>query len=331
MVQQTQFNGSATADPHLHLQTFLEITDTVKMNGVPEDIIRLRLFTFSLRDQARIWLQSLPMGSINTWEEMAVKFLAKYFPPAKSTQLKIEISTFRHMDFEQLYEAWERRVSQIQQESSKRRARTESRLDSLETHVVNMGAVLKSMENKIGHLENALKDNNRGQFPSNTEVNLIEHCKTIDLRSVKEVEVQELAAEVEKKKVVDENTVEKKSELEKKPMYKPPLPYPQRFKKKVLDEQFSTFLEIFKKLHVNIPFADTLLQMPNYAKFLKEVMSKKQKLEDFEMVNLIEECSAILQKNLPQKLKDPGNFTIPCIIGSSNFNKALCHLRASIT
>ncbi|XP_075504552.1 uncharacterized protein LOC142541991 [Primulina tabacum] len=102
MVQQNQFAGTATSDPHVHLRTFLEITDTVKINNVPDDIIRLRLFPFSLRDQARVWLQSLPLGSITTWQELATKFLAKYFPPAKSEQFKIEISTFRQTDFEQL-------------------------------------------------------------------------------------------------------------------------------------------------------------------------------------------------------------------------------------
>ncbi|XP_075499973.1 uncharacterized protein LOC142538542 [Primulina tabacum] len=108
MVQQNQFAGTATSDPHVHLRTFLEITDTVKINNVPDDIIRLRLFPFSLRDQERGWIQSLPLGSITTWKELTTKFLSKYFPPAKSAQLKIEISTFKQTDFEQLYEAWER-------------------------------------------------------------------------------------------------------------------------------------------------------------------------------------------------------------------------------
>ncbi|XP_073036979.1 uncharacterized protein [Primulina eburnea] len=59
-------------------------------------------------------------------------------------------------------------------------------------------------------------------------------------------------------------------------------------------------------------------------------MSKKRKLQEFETVKLTEECSAILQKKLPQKLKDPGSFTILCIIGSTHVNKALCDLGASI-
>ncbi|XP_073137404.1 uncharacterized protein [Henckelia pumila] len=113
-------------------------------------------------------------------------------------------------------------------------------------------------------------------------------------------------------------------------MYKPQLPYPHRFKKKALDEQFSKFLDIFKKIHINIPFADALEQMPNYEKFIKDVMFKKRILQDNEVVNLTEECSTILQKKLPQKLKDPGSFTIPCFIGGSKVNRALCDLGDSI-
>ena len=70
--------------------------------------------------------------------------------------------------------------------------------------------------------------------------------------------------------------------------------------------------------------------MPNYAKFMKEVMAKKMKLEDYETVKLTEECSAILQRKLPHKVKDPSSLTIPCTIGDSNFDKALCDLGESI-
>ena len=70
--------------------------------------------------------------------------------------------------------------------------------------------------------------------------------------------------------------------------------------------------------------------MPNYVKFLKDIISKKRRLEEFEIVKLSEECSAILQKKLPKKLKDPGSFTLPCTIGNSFFEKVLCDLGASI-
>ncbi|XP_062118325.1 uncharacterized protein LOC133831938 [Humulus lupulus] len=58
---------------------------------------------------------------------------------------------------------------------------------------------------------------------------------------------------------------------------------------------------------------------------MKEILSKKRKMEDYEMVVLTEECSAILQRKLPQKLRDPGSFTIPCTIW-----KFECNLGESI-
>ena len=70
--------------------------------------------------------------------------------------------------------------------------------------------------------------------------------------------------------------------------------------------------------------------MSRYVKFMKDILSKKRKLGDYETVALFEECSAILQKKLPPKIKDLGSFTIPCAIGNSVFEKALCDLGARI-
>ncbi|XP_022889322.1 uncharacterized protein LOC111404799 [Olea europaea var. sylvestris] len=108
--------------------------------------------------------------------------------------------------------------------------------------------------------------------------------------------------------------------------YVPSIPFPQRLQKHKLNKQFQKFLDVFKKLHINIPFATTLAQMPNYAKLMKDILSNKMKLEDNETVVLTEECSVILQHKLPSKLKDPGSFTIPCNIGNSYIDKALCDL-----
>ena len=74
------------------------------------------------------------------------------------------------------------------------------------------------------------------------------------------------------------------------------IPYPQRLKKHKLDKQFTKFMEVFKKLHINISFADALEQMPSYVKFMKYILSQKRRLADFETVNLTKECSAILQR-----------------------------------
>ncbi|XP_022158942.1 uncharacterized protein LOC111025397 [Momordica charantia] len=70
--------------------------------------------------------------------------------------------------------------------------------------------------------------------------------------------------------------------------------------------------------------------MPQYMKFMKDISKKKRKLEDYEMIPLTEECSVILQRKLPSKLKDPGRFSIPCSIGDVVFANVLCDLGASI-
>ncbi|XP_021723921.1 uncharacterized protein LOC110691307 [Chenopodium quinoa] len=88
---------------------------------------------------------------------------------------------------------------------------------------------------------------------------------------------------------------------------------------------------MFKQLQVNIPFADALMQIPSYSKFLKEIMSKKWKLEDYETIALSEECKAVIQNKLPPKLKDPDSFSIPCTLGDVNFSKALCDSGASVS
>ncbi|XP_021985829.1 uncharacterized protein LOC110882034 [Helianthus annuus] len=70
--------------------------------------------------------------------------------------------------------------------------------------------------------------------------------------------------------------------------------------------------------------------MPKYAKFLKDILSNKKKLEELSQVTLNEECSVVLQNKVPKKMNDPGSFTIPCLIGSFSVSNALADIGASI-
>ena len=109
------------------------------------------------------------------------------------------------------------------------------------------------------------------------------------------------------------------------------IPYPQRLKKAKLEKQFVKFLDIFKKLHINIPFMDALENIPSYVKFMKRILANKKKLGEYETIALTEECSTILQKKFPPKLQDPGGFSIPFSIGNSVSDKTLYNLGASIS
>ncbi|RDX89212.1 hypothetical protein CR513_29091, partial [Mucuna pruriens] len=70
--------------------------------------------------------------------------------------------------------------------------------------------------------------------------------------------------------------------------------FPQRMKNEKKDKEFTKFLEIFSKLHINISFIEVITKIPNYAKNLKNIISNKKKLEEFELVTLIEEYSALV-------------------------------------
>ncbi|KAI5351595.1 hypothetical protein L3X38_004486 [Prunus dulcis] len=83
------------------------------------------------------------------------------------------------------------------------------------------------------------------------------------------------------------------------------IPFPQGLKKNKKDAQFFKFLEIFKKLQITCSFSTALEQIPSYGKFLKDILSKKICLEDIETVELTEERSVAIQRQLPPKQKNP--------------------------
>ncbi|KAL4296753.1 hypothetical protein GQ457_12G015020 [Hibiscus cannabinus] len=111
---------------------------------------------------------------------------------------------------------------------------------------------------------------------------------------------------------------------------RPPPPFPQRLKKQKQDYQFKKFLDIPKQVHINMPLVEALQQMPNYAKFHKDVVTRKKQIEEFETAAAIETCLALMHNKVPAKKTDPGSFTIECLIGHNYPTKALCDPRASI-
>ena len=112
MIQQVQnscqFHGLPGDDANKHLDKFLAVTQSMKQTGVSDDALCLTLFPYSLTHHATAWFDRLPKNSIHTFGEMVAKFLAKYFPPSMVTKLRNDISNFRQLPNESLFEAWER-------------------------------------------------------------------------------------------------------------------------------------------------------------------------------------------------------------------------------
>ena len=108
MVQQNQFIGHLIEDPNEHMGRFLRMANTVKLNDVRPEVIKLHLFPFSLRDIATTWYESLPYGLVNTWEELVEAYLGRFFPLSLTTERRREIIVFKQGEDESLYTTWER-------------------------------------------------------------------------------------------------------------------------------------------------------------------------------------------------------------------------------
>ncbi|XP_074314770.1 uncharacterized protein LOC141650284 [Silene latifolia] len=114
--------------------------------------------------------------------------------------------------------------------------------------------------------------------------------------------------------------------------YVAPVPFPQRLARPRLEKKYEKFVEILKGMNVTIPFLDMITEIPSYGKFLKELVTLKKKNGEVQTINLSKECSAILThtNKLPNKLEDPGSFSIPCSI-QGTIKRALCDLGASVS
>ncbi|KAK8516141.1 hypothetical protein V6N12_013548 [Hibiscus sabdariffa] len=224
------------------------------------------------------------------------------------------------------------------------------------------GSSLRALENQVGQIVQALQVRPQGSLPSDTEVtkrNGKEQCSALTLRSgttikedvdfggkenteaspvskQKESEVQEEALEEEgREEVLTTNpsggqsvdVAAKEMPTQSNEDVRPPPPFPQRLKKHKEDNQFKKFMDMLDQLHIDVPFLEAIDQMPTYAKFLKDIITKKRKIERYETVATGKEY---FLGDIPPKKNDLDNFIIPCSIGDNYVGKALCELGSSV-
>ncbi|KAK8559163.1 hypothetical protein V6N12_042445 [Hibiscus sabdariffa] len=102
-----QFSGSPAKNARQHLKSFLEICNSFMIHEVSNDVLKLKLFPYSLRDKAKDWLNNLPPGSFQSWTELCRSFLAKFSYNNMTDNLRNQIMSFRQEDDEAMHEAWE--------------------------------------------------------------------------------------------------------------------------------------------------------------------------------------------------------------------------------
>nr|GEV70621.1 reverse transcriptase domain-containing protein [Tanacetum cinerariifolium] len=109
--------------------------------------------------------------------------------------------------------------------------------------------------------------------------------------------------------------------------YKLKIPYPRRLRKEKMEERYAKFIDLIKEVRINVPLVDVLAGMPNYGKFLKDLVSNKSKMGQISAAFLNEECSTIIQNKLPPKLgvgDDRNSFLINKSMQHSHYNDDTC-------
>nr|GEU68397.1 reverse transcriptase domain-containing protein [Tanacetum cinerariifolium] len=219
------------------------------------------------------------------------------------------------------------------------------------TSLTNSNLELKNMFGKFMKM-NTASTSGSGQLPSNTIANPKGELKAITTRSGVSYEgplipppFSSLPKVVEREPEVTKDTVQPSTEniqpsvvqtqvLINEPVVKSTIPYPSRVNKQKLcekdDKLALKFLEIFRKLHFELSFADALLHMPTFATMFKSLLNNKEKLFYLATTLVNENCSAVILKKLPEKLGDPGKFLILCDFSELVDCLALADLGASI-
>ncbi|KAD4385354.1 hypothetical protein E3N88_25522 [Mikania micrantha] len=239
-------------------------------------------------------------------------------------------------------------------------ANTQKTLAEHDILLKNQQSAFLDLQRSVGDIAKRLDERPQGQFSGNTQANPNAHVKAVTTRSGRGSVSVEPPVEVEEEEPVDEeiemetpggvhmrpvpaSTVPISESpivipVEKKPVEVRPspqidhsrLPYPARLAHQKHAKEYGHFLDMFKQLKINLPFIEALQHMPKYAKFLKDLLKRKDRLGELSNVPLSGGCSAVILNKLPEKLTDPGIFTIPCLFGSDTQRHALADSGASI-
>ncbi|XP_057724128.1 uncharacterized protein LOC130940096 [Arachis stenosperma] len=190
---------------------------------------------------------------------------------------------------------------------------------------------IQNLKVQVGQLSKRILERPPNTLSGDTEINPREECKALIMANDPMMKKETpIVKESEEKEALEKAEATVLHAPPRVPIQKPETPQLQKSQKETKDKQYYQFLEVFKKLHINISFVETLKKMSPYIAFMKGLLSEKKVLKEDETVVLTKECSTLIQSKLPKKMPNPRSFQIPCTIGNVTFDKALCDLGSSI-
>ncbi|KAL6343048.1 hypothetical protein AAG906_017860 [Vitis piasezkii] len=293
-------------NPNSHIKEFEEVCNTFQEGGASIDLMRLKLFPFTLKDKAKIWLNSLRPRSIRTWTDLQAEFLKKLFLTHTTNGLKRQILNFSAKENEKFYECWESYMETI---------------NACPHHGFDTWLLVAAMARRLEELE--MKKVQKVQAISETPVqampcsicqsyeHLVEECPTIP--AVREMFGDQ--ANCKRKEsfllnLIKTPRVSMKWRLKRENL--------QRKEKSTKEDDCDSSVDEEPERIVNILLLDMIKQVPTYAKFLKDLCTVKRGLNVNKKAFLTEQVSVIIQ------CKSPVN------IGGTCVEKALLDLGASV-
>ncbi|GJS16581.1 reverse transcriptase domain-containing protein [Tanacetum coccineum] len=270
-----------------------------------------------------------PLDRFLTWDEsMVSKFINKFFPPSKTTNLRNEITRIQQRFDESFYEAWDR-FNDLLRECPHHGF---SELHQLDTFYNALNS------NDQDSLNSAAGS---GTLPVNTITTLRKDLKVTELQRTTMLPTKIKKASKRRPHLrIKSNPKNPTSEPVVDPISAPrpnqqtSIPFPSRRnderRREKANDQIEKFYEIFRDLSFEISFTDALTLMPKFSSTLKTLLGNREKLSEMARTPLNENCSAVILNKLPKKLGDPGRFLIPCEFFGINTCNALADLNASI-
>ncbi|GJS25291.1 reverse transcriptase domain-containing protein [Tanacetum coccineum] len=212
LVQANPFHGLENENPHAHINSFKRITSTLRFRNVPNDVIKLMMFPYSLEGAAKTWYEKEPPNSILTWDDLVTKFVNQFFPPSKTTHLKNKISRFSQEFDESFSEAWERfkgmlrscphhGFSELTQVDTFYNGLTENEQDSLNA-AAGGNLLSKTTREALNIIENKSKVRYSRNKTNASRVNSRENVSKTDERIDKLADQLSTLVEIVSKKVV---------------------------------------------------------------------------------------------------------------------------------
>nr|GEW57955.1 reverse transcriptase domain-containing protein [Tanacetum cinerariifolium] len=357
MIQQVknfcQFHGLPGDDANNHLDKFLHVTQSIKVNGVTDDALRLYLFPHSLTHHATAWFDHLPRNSINTFKKMAKLFLDIFYNGLtlrhRDTINAAAGGTFMKRHPEEFYDLIENMTAHNNDWDTSTQLTTVGHTQNVYVAgayqgniITNPNEDLKGITTRSGTAyQGPMIPTTSSSLPSvverETEVTKDTMHPTNNGRTedVQPPVVQTESLILNSEPVINPVIEPVASPVSApKPNQRPSIPYPSRLHDQKLrdkaNDQREKIFQIFKDLNFNISFDDALILMPKFGPSIKSLLTNKDKLCELTRTPLNEHCSAVLLKKFPEKLGDPDKFLIPCDFPRMAKCLALADLDASI-